>query len=118
MRSQCQLYLFIMGPAMEKIENSLDLLELDGYGYPTEEALEQIAQYSGDHTELMSQISFLLKEYGYCRLEESSNIWSVATGGWSGNESVIMALKSNRLFWRTCWYLTKRGGYYEFEITG
>jgi len=38
-----------------------------------------------------------------------------ATGGWSGNESVITALRRNRLAWLTTWRLSARGGLYIFE---
>jgi hypothetical protein len=38
------------------------------------------------------------------------------TGGWSGNESVICALRRNYLFWSMFWRKTYAGGHYYFEI--
>lgn len=38
------------------------------------------------------------------------------TGGWSGNEEIIAALKQNKLFWMIWWWKTEKGGHYYFEI--
>lgn len=38
------------------------------------------------------------------------------TGGWSGNESIIGALKDNPIFWVVCWMKSTRGGHYWFKI--
>jgi len=87
-------------------------LELDKDGYPTDETLVQIEKYEGNFSILMAEVAFLFGTYGRC--EFSGNHWTVATGGWSGCESVIEALKKNTMFWMICWQLSKRGGYYEF----
>jgi len=89
------------------------IIELDGE-YPTDESLGNIVGYKGDYTTLMSEIAFLFGTYGRCEFD--GNHWIIATGGWSGCEDVISALKANTIFWMTCWYMSKRGGYYEFEI--
>ncbi len=41
--------------------------------------------------------------------------WKLSTGGWSGNEDIIDALKHNTMFWLFCWQLSQRGGYYVFQ---
>ena len=79
------------------VSESALCLELDDNGYPTDDSLEQIKKYKGDYQELMKEMSFLFDNYGRCELED--NIWKVATGGWSGCESVIGALKENTMFW-------------------
>ncbi len=38
------------------------------------------------------------------------------TGGWSGNEDVINAMKQNHLFWSLTWMKSTRGGHYYFKI--
>lgn len=93
--------------------NSLSL-ELDNDGYPTDKSLEQIKNFKGGHGELLEEIAFLFETYGKCEAE--GNTWKVATGGWSGCESVIFALQENRLFWAVCWKLSMRGRQSPLEI--
>jgi len=38
------------------------------------------------------------------------------TGGWSGNEDVIEALRDNLLFWPFFWQKSTRGGHFYFKI--
>jgi hypothetical protein len=38
------------------------------------------------------------------------------TGGWSGNEQIIRALKLNSLFFPLFWQMHERGGHYYFKI--
>ncbi len=87
-------------------------LEFDSDGYPTEGSIYQIKNYKGSNTTLMTEIAFLFSGYGKCEFD--GNHWIVATGGWSGCESVISALKENTMFWIRCWYVSRRGGHYEF----
>ena len=41
--------------------------------------------------------------------------WHVSTGGWSGHEDVISALRDNLMFWMLSWVSSTRGGHYVFE---
>lgn len=45
-----------------------------------------------------------------------NNVYTLHTGGWSGNEDIICALGSNHLFWLMCWVQSRRGGHYIFEV--
>ena len=88
-------------------------------GYPTEETLEAIESW-GDLSwgGQLSLINFVRKAWYYPdRIEERKNnkFW-FSTGGWSGNEDLIDALRSNHMFWMLCWYSSKRGGYYVFKL--
>lgn len=38
------------------------------------------------------------------------------TGGWSGNEQLVDALKNNVFFWAACWVKSERGGLFVFKI--
>ncbi|MDP2727320.1 MAG: hypothetical protein Q8P59_07225 [Dehalococcoidia bacterium] len=40
----------------------------------------------------------------------------LSTGGWSGNESLIEAMRRNFIFWGMSWVKSERGGHYWFEI--
>ena len=42
--------------------------------------------------------------------------WELHTGGWSGNEDLVMALIGNPTFWGLCWQRSERGGHYYFTI--
>ena len=98
-----------------------NIIEVDEDGYPTDETLEIIKHwnYKEHYFELMEFIAeYFNSGYGRCELRTIDNTFEVVTGGWSGNESIISALKSNTLFWLTCWKSSKRGGYYEFDRTG
>lgn len=88
---------------------------MDSDGYPTDEELVKIARWDCyDFPALMDYIKPMLKRYG--RFRKEFDIYIIATGGWSGNESIISALQNNTMFWMICWKCSKRGGYFEFEV--
>ena len=93
-------------------KSDLLILEYDRDGYPSASTLAQISAFKGDYNSLLKQIAPMFDSYGRC--ERVDNTWELVTGGWSGNESIIQALRDNVLFWALCWQLSKRGGYYEF----
>jgi len=53
-------------------------------------------------------------DWGYWR--EEAGEYYISTGGWSGNESLIGALRENRMFWLSCWVQSRRGGHYIFRV--
>jgi len=94
---------------------------LDKDGYPDEASLKAIKEW-----DFMEQgISGLLK-----LIEENTNwadrqihitgknpvLFEYHTGGWSGNEDVIEALRGNLLFWPFFWQKSTRGGHFYFKI--
>jgi len=89
--------------------------EFDADGYPTEGTLEKIRIWPLQNFRAL--IEFVGELWRY------PEYWEVAgrkieahTGGWSGNEEIIGALKGNQMFWSCCWQSSKRGGHYEFEL--
>ncbi|GAH55057.1 unnamed protein product [marine sediment metagenome] len=94
---------------------------LDENHYPDEKSLKEIAEWD------------ILKHgvQGLLDLVEENTNWpdrqifitgkkvihfEYHTGGWSGNEDVINALRQNLLFWSVCWEKSTRGGHYYFKI--
>jgi len=94
--------------------DKLPTIGLDANGYPSDETLNEIASYRGDWDALLEHIRPLIDGRGWIRRDGCK--WELATGGWSGCESVIEALQRNRIFWGECWYSSRRGGLYEFKI--
>ncbi len=94
---------------------------LDENNYPDEESLKQIKEW-----DILERGIYGLLDL----IEENTNWpdWSISitgkrilhfeyhTGGWSGNEDVISALRQNPLFWSLYWVKSTRGGHYFFRI--
>lgn len=109
-------------------------LELDDEGYPTTETLNQITEFKCTTdlqvVELMDAVGkiwtfgdwgwkkdFKNNSQTYANAESRGETWYyVSTGGWSGNEEIIHALRSNEFFWVLWWYSSRVGGHYEFRI--
>ena len=82
--------------------------------YPSEEDLKKISEWPyADYHGLMEFIHGLwaFDAWGFTREED---IYYISTGGWSGNEDVIWAVKENHMFWALYWQQSKRGGHYIF----
>lgn len=124
-------------PPAPKVEDPLSsfpcsgLLPLDAPvdedGCPTSTALEWVKNFdplSRDPKEMMSFIRSLWEfaEWGW-REEEFDDLgrpsirYSLSTGGWSGNESIIGAMRENRnFFWTLYWEQSRRGGHYQIVV--
>lgn len=102
---------------------------LDEDGYPTDEALDKIKNWEiKDFSELEKIFDFVgdLWSYPeYWRVKTSLTNWetgqglkqyTISTGGWSGNESLIGAMQDNPILWGMTWISSRRGGHYEFEV--
>lgn len=93
----------------------------DREGYPTEKSLEAIKEFPWDRpVDLMDMVEYMWWNSGTLFVktkEPGKTVYTLHTGGWSGNEDIIDALKSNSMFWALCWVSSRRGGHFEFEIT-
>lgn len=95
---------------------------LDVHGYPTDAALDKIAGWGiTGHDSVKELLEFCANLWSYpdyWRTAEGvidGREWiEIATGGWSGNESVVCALNKNKVFWALCWMRSERGGRYRF----
>ena len=102
--------------------------ELDNDGYPEEATLSAIAYWTHEqgYGVLLAKIKEIWKWDDYftgptmgsrkIAADRGKFFYHLSTGGWSGNEDIIGALRRNTLFWITCWESSKRGGHYEFSI--
>jgi hypothetical protein len=43
-------------------------------------------------------------------------VYEISTGGWSGNEELIAAMRDNDMLWSLTWYQSRRGGHYTFMV--
>lgn len=92
--------------------------------YITEDDLNQIKSWKSedDYHELMYFVQSIWYHGDYSEKIETSFdegtevTYSFSTGEWSGNEEIIKSLSANEMFWISCWYSSKRGGYFKFKI--
>lgn len=97
---------------------------LDADGYPADITLEAIRSFPATRRceELLDAIEPIWryrawkKTEGVNDFDEPIWIYRIATGGWSGNKSIIAALQDNLVFWIQCWESSHRGGLYYFHV--
>ena len=93
---------------------------LDADGYPTDEALDKIRDW--DYKDAMGWFDFIKTiwwafEWGWTEEYGNASHLSISTGGWSGNEEIIDAMRKNHMLWNYTWYEHRRGGHYRFKIS-
>lgn len=117
------------GKASENVGSEIQVKSptFDSDGYPTEETLKLIEGWDWKDTNgLLRYIKEAWKYDEYIRLEtyqdkitgEAKQQLLISTAGWSGNESIMSALKNNTMFWSINWYQSTRGGHYIFRPIG
>lgn len=97
---------------------------VDDDGYPTEALLIKIERWDAGEGSYNDLMKFIKPYWGYSswgfwsedEYEGEGIEYSVSTGGWSGNEDIIGALKQNPIFWSLCWLQSRRGGHYIFKV--
>lgn len=103
---------------------SADLLDDDGY--PSDATLDRIRAWGQDLTALFAFVRSCWRyaDIGYWSEEDGTDDvlerpvrrYLISTGGWSGNESIIAALRKNVYAWHFSWAQSRRGGHYIFEV--
>lgn len=97
------------------------MIYLDDEGYPTEEYLQYIRDYTPDimpPDRFFEEVIFEGWEHRACRITrkyKGCRKVELHTIGWSGNEEIIHEVMKNLHLWRY-WYKTERGGHYYFKI--
>lgn len=81
----------------------------DADGYPNEYWLNQLSENNDVYTFLSLATSLWNTRYGTVYNVPSESEVMFITGGWSGNEEVITAMKQNPL-WHLLWDSSYRGG--------
>lgn len=86
-------------------------------GYPTEETLRTIRTWPIDDRALSALMAYIREAWTYPEYwRRRGRTHRIATGGWSGNESLIEALRSNVMAWALLWQESRRGGHYVLRL--
>jgi hypothetical protein len=97
---------------------------LDDDGYPTDAVLDKIRSHTDKFVHLMQFVKDIWWQADWAWMEYNTKdfhgrdeiTYDISTGGWSGKEIIINALRDNRLFWMCCWEQSNRGGHYKFKV--
>lgn len=87
--------------------------------YPSDSDLERIEKWDcKSFADLAPLIEFVYDRWNehYGDAKREGRILTLVTGGWSGNESIVGAMRANYVFWSVCWVSSERGGKYVFEL--
>jgi hypothetical protein len=108
-------------------KEKLPTILLDEYDYPTEQWINFIQEYKPDDSlpiiDFVEQVladGWWMSEWGFIlhRKYKGKRKLELHTGGWSGNEDIMTAIKSN--LWLTHFNMRlvmwRAGGHYYFEI--
>ena len=94
----------------------------DSDGYPTDETLRTVRTFTGSPHQLVDLLQDITRAYGVVTTMAFEDRYGrpavevyMATGGWSGNESVIGALERSA-FWFLYWNQSARGGAFWFHV--
>jgi len=88
----------------------------DKDGYPTDAILAKLNSLANDYTARKETIKLIrdLWYWGEPWVTFTGSDLFLSTGGWSGNESVVGALRDT-MFWWLYWQKSERGGHYHFS---
>ena len=88
---------------------------MDENGYPTEEELFGISDYRVTHENLHEFMDYVKPLWHWQNMFQRRVFgYVLITGGWSGNEDIIRAMKQNTFFWMLYWQSSTRGGTHVF----
>lgn len=129
---QCRYLRYIGEEPSELAEEALQECVLAGYlpitnspsnspsfdadGYPTEET--ELAITKWDFEDVPGWLEYIRQAWNhhYGRMWKEKGKLKMATGGWSGNESIIYAMKENYRLWSLLWESSHCGGLEVFKV--
>jgi hypothetical protein len=90
-------------------------------GYPDETILKQIENWDGKDSKEMIRWIYEAWNHDYGSITKkyinpAQTIYTLITGGWSGNEEVMSAITKNLLFDGLFWKRSERGGLHVYEV--
>jgi len=93
---------------------------LDENDYPDEKSLKEIEEWDILKQDVRGLLDLVKENTNWsdrqiCITGKKIIRFEYHTGGWSGNEDVINALRQNLLFWSLFWEKSTRGGHYYFK---
>ena len=91
---------------------------MDSDGYPDEGELTRISEWRDDRFDWSGLMAFIRPLWRYAEdgyWKQQGSLYRLATGGWSGNEAIIDALRANPLFWGMTFVAKVVGGLYWFD---
>ena len=90
-------------------------------GYPTDATLDRVRAWTGTYGDLFALVREIwrYRDAGFWHEDkhELETVFQISTAGWSGNESLIAALRANRGFWAFTWHSEQRGGHFIFNLS-
>lgn len=93
----------------------------DNDGYPTEEELAVIEKWDKFNVESFEELFEIIKDlwnWGPTyAIKHDQCHYELHTGGWSGNEDIIGAMKKNPVLWLLSCEWERRGGHYYFDLS-
>jgi hypothetical protein len=92
--------------------------------YPSEEALKEIEEFDLESPRLFRRLPEFMRlvlgqwHWGgqMYKYDTKTGCLEMHTGGWSGNEDIIKAMKKHKYFWWCFWVQSRRGGHYWFKL--
>ena len=91
---------------------------LDEHGYPLEESLDALKDFDPIKQTKADFLKLLSETWKWWKPEcVDGDRLRLATGGWSGNEETMTALRKNFLFHGLCWQSSHRGGLHIYDLS-
>lgn len=85
--------------------------------YPSKAALRRLKHWrDGDPLGWLQFAHSIWQIWGWDDEPKVGCFVYVSTGGWSGNEDIIAAMRSNSILWSRTWEGHRTGGHYTFWV--